>query len=54
MEAGSGSALVWKLDPDPHWSEKLDSSKFRNFGGSKMKPAYNEGVKAQNGALEGL
>ncbi len=37
-----GSALFWKLDPDPHDNEKLDLdpdprwSRFRSFRGSKI------------------
>ncbi len=34
LKAFHGAVLFWKLDPDPHWSEKLDLdplSGFRSF-----------------------
>ncbi len=52
-----------KLDPDPHWSEKLDPDLDPHLG-QHPGPAQNKaveardandgGVKAQNGAVEGL
>jgi hypothetical protein len=28
LKALHGAVLFWKLDPDPHWSEKLDLELF--------------------------
>jgi hypothetical protein len=60
---GSGSALFWKLESDPHLNEKLslDAHQRRNSGAVEAQNEARKGVyahkggeKAYNGTVEGL